>query len=308
MSSHAAQAHRPGPGPGRGVFLLALAGVAVTFCLLSVGGVVTSRDAGMVYETWPLSNGSVNPEGWTRDPDQRAEHGHRLLGALAGLLTVALAVQLQRKDPRRFVRVLGWCAVAGVIAQGVLGGLRVLEWSTDYALLHGCTGQLFFCLMVTLAYLTSADALRAPEPGPSTRGFGVVAAAATFTIYAQVVLGAQLRHVGGPLNSHVFGACIVGGTVFWLLGAAAYGQPGRRALTRPVYLLALLVVAQVGLGLGTADALATYEPFVELTAAQVLLPSVHQAMGALLLATSLVTTLRAWRRSAPGGRTVGVLA
>ncbi len=295
----------PWAGPGRGVFWLAVAGAVVTFLLLSVGGVVTSRDAGMVYETWPLSNGSLNPEGWTKDPDQRAEHGHRLLGALAGLFTVALAIQLQRRDRRRWVKILGWFAVVAVIAQGILGGLRVLEWSTDYAMLHGCTGQLFLCVMVGLAYVTSRDALKPTERGRSTHGFAVVASAVWLTIFAQIILGARFRHTGWPLNSHMFGACVTAGTVFWLLGAALYGQPGRRALTRPAYLLAALVIVQTGLGLGAAQAVSTQEFFVKPTLAQVLLPSAHQAVGALLLATSFIVALRAWRRAVEADSVLG---
>ena len=285
----------------RGRHRLAVVAAFATFLLLTVGGFVTSLDAGMVFIDWPLSDGSINPEGWTRDPDMLSEHGHRILGALVGMLTIAVAVTLQRSDPRRPVRVLGWVALVAVIAQGVLGGLRVTEVSAELALLHGCTGQLYFCLMVALAYLTSRDALRTPEPGPDTRSLSVTAAAVLFVVFMQVVLGAQLRHINGPVQFHIFGAILVAGSILWLLSKTLLGHGGRRALTLPVLFLAALLLAQVALGLTSAAVLRAYaggEPSL----AQVLLPSFHQACGALMLATSLVVMLRSVRRNHPALR------
>ena len=136
---------------------VALVAAILTYALLALGGVVTSRDAGMIYPDWPLSNGSINPDGWLSNADKFSEHGHRILATLVGMATIALAVLIQRRDPRRWMRVLGWFALASVIAQGVLGGARVWEVNTFLALFHGCTGQIFFCLMVALAYFTSRD-------------------------------------------------------------------------------------------------------------------------------------------------------
>jgi cytochrome c oxidase assembly protein subunit 15 len=59
--------------------------VALVFCLIFVGALVTSWQAGMAVPDWPLSFGSLNPEGWWGDFMVRLEHGHRLLAALVGL-------------------------------------------------------------------------------------------------------------------------------------------------------------------------------------------------------------------------------
>jgi cytochrome c oxidase assembly protein subunit 15 len=61
----------------RGLDRLALAAAVATFFLLTIGGFVTSLDAGMVFLDWPLSNGSINPDGWLFDPKTATEHGHR---------------------------------------------------------------------------------------------------------------------------------------------------------------------------------------------------------------------------------------
>ncbi|MCH2613804.1 MAG: hypothetical protein MKZ70_03805, partial [Opitutales bacterium] len=58
--------------------------------LLYAGGFTTSIRAGMAFLDWPLSNGSINPEGWLENEDMMAEHSHRLLGAVMGLLSIGL--------------------------------------------------------------------------------------------------------------------------------------------------------------------------------------------------------------------------
>jgi cytochrome c oxidase assembly protein subunit 15 len=284
----------------RSVHLLAVAGAAATLLLLTVGGVVTSRDAGMVFDDWPLSNGSVNPEGWLSDPDQRAEHGHRILGMIVGILTVSLAIALHRTERRRkFVRVLCWTAVAAVCLQGLLGGLRVTEISGALALVHGCFGQAFFALMVALAYLTSRDATEAPEPGEGVQRLSVCAFAVLVTIYLQVVLGAQLRHQQGPVNAHVLGALLAAGTVLWLVTVTLLRHSDRAPLRRPVLLLAGLTAVQIGLGLATRSVLSGPMREQAYTLTEVVLPTLHQTTGGLMLALSVVIALRALRRSSP---------
>ena len=275
------------------IHALSLAAAALTFLTLTFGGFVTSLEAGMVFLDWPTSDGSFNPPGWLRDPGRFSEHGHRIVGAVLGLATIALAISLQRRDERRFVRVLGWIALAAVSLQGLLGGLRVTEVSTTLALLHGCTGQALFCVMVALVYLTSRDAREAPEPGPDTRNLAVAAGAALAAVYLQVVLGAQLRHVRGPVHAHILGALCVAGAVLWLLPITLLRHAGRRRIVRPVLLLALLLLVQIGLGLAANSALITQGR------GAVVLPSLHQEVGAILLATTLLVCLRAVRRIQP---------
>ncbi|MGH2627096.1 MAG: COX15/CtaA family protein, partial [Anaerolineales bacterium] len=172
--------------PRRAPRRLALLTAALMLALLCVGGVVTSRDAGMVFSDWPLADGSVNPDGWLRDADKASEHGHRILGAAVGLLATALLLWTWRADPRRGVRALALAAWLAVGGQGLLGGLRVTETSDELALLHGCAGQLVFCLFVALAYLTARGAPR--ETAGDTRALASAAALSFLLIALQVVL------------------------------------------------------------------------------------------------------------------------
>ena len=68
--------------------LLFIRFVSITL-LLFAGGFTTSIKAGMAFLDWPLSNGSINPEGWLTETDKFAEHSHRLLGMQIGLISWA---------------------------------------------------------------------------------------------------------------------------------------------------------------------------------------------------------------------------
>ena len=132
------------------------------FVLVTLGAFTTSIGAGMVFPDWPLSHGSVNPEGWLTDVAMFAEHSHRLSGAMMGLITIALAVWLWRAEERRWLRRLGWWALFIVIVQGLIGGKRVLldalavpgfEMTLGQMLRipHGVLAQVFVCVLFAIA-------------------------------------------------------------------------------------------------------------------------------------------------------------
>ncbi len=104
----------------------------LTFPLIWVGGLVTSTKAGMAVPDWPTTYGYnmfLYPwETWLMGPwDVFIEHGHRLLGSLVGLVTIVLVIVVQKLDNRLWMRKLVVFALVAVIAQGVLGGVRVVE-------------------------------------------------------------------------------------------------------------------------------------------------------------------------------------
>src|SRR5439155_5149295 len=125
------------------------------------------------------------------------EHGHRLVAATVGLMTIVLAVWFGRRERRAWVRRLAWLALGMVVAQGLLGGLTVLlRLPPAVSVLHACLAQGFFCIVVLLAVCTSKEYL---EPLPATRPEDgpapwIPAAVATGLVYAQIVLGAVMRH------------------------------------------------------------------------------------------------------------------
>ena len=178
----------------------------ITF-LLYAGGFTTSIRAGMAFLDWPLSNGSINPEGWLENEDMMAEHSHRLLGAIMGLLSVALCVTayLQRASPR--IRKLGIWLVIIVVTQGLLGGLRVkldaLNLDIDhnlyaqtFAVAHGTLAQIFLCLLVAFTVMNSKSWIQRKAgftvaPSSSVGLFGLIAC---LTIILQLIIGAVMRH------------------------------------------------------------------------------------------------------------------
>jgi cytochrome c oxidase assembly protein subunit 15 len=60
--------------------------VIATFALILIGGHTTTSGAGMAFPDWPLSHGSINPNGWWENFMQRLEHGHRLVAETVALM------------------------------------------------------------------------------------------------------------------------------------------------------------------------------------------------------------------------------
>lgn len=178
-----------------------------TMFLLYAGGFTTSIDAGMAFLDWPLSNGSINPDGWLTDQDQFAEHSHRLLGMKIGILSIILVLWCQYRESRASVRALAWVILIMVVVQGVLGGLRVrfdaLNLGIDhntyayfFRVAHGCLAQVFLCTLVAMAitqsrtWITRAGGWVKPA-SCSLRWWGV---ATCVLLGGQLLLGAIMRH------------------------------------------------------------------------------------------------------------------
>src|SRR5687767_7933904 len=174
------------PWPHRIAVILACS----TFPLLFIGGLVTSKGVGLAVPDWPTTFGhNMFLYPWSKMVGGIFyEHSHRLIGAVVGLLTVGLGAALWRAGgPLRW---LGLAAVATVVVQGVLGGLRVVLLQGTLAILHGCLAQAFFGLLVAIALLTAQTA------PPSRRGLSSSTRALTMAtaalVYLQIVFGALL--------------------------------------------------------------------------------------------------------------------
>ncbi len=168
---------------------------AVTLVLICVGGVVTSRGAGMSVPDWPTTYGYnmffFPFSKWVGGIFY--EHSHRLVASLVGLMTVALAVWLWMKEARAWLRWLGVAAVVLVVLQGVLGGLRVTALKDELGIFHATLAQMFFVLVSAVALFTSRW-WREATPGRDGTGLRQVFAMATAMIVTQLVLGATMRH------------------------------------------------------------------------------------------------------------------
>ena len=246
---------------------LAVALVCATFPLIWVGGMVTTYEAGMAGPDWPNTYGYnlfLYPwQTWLFGPwDLLVEHGHRLLGALAGIITIAAVIAIWCSDSRRWMKWYSLAVLAAVCAQGALGGMRVLMDERVLARIHACTAPLFFAMAVALAVFTSRrwlspSARRSEEHASKLHRLSIATAGIA---WLQIVMGARLRHVSIELPPREFGDA-----VFWHLLVAAVlvvhivllymrirrNYANEPALVRPALGLLVLIACQLALGVAT---------------------------------------------------------
>lgn len=277
--------------------------VFATVLLICWGGVVTSIGAGMAFPDWPTSLGSynlINPvDEWWAVPAYLAEHGHRLVASLVGIMTVILAAWTWWSDPRAWMRKLGVAAVVLVVVQGVLGGLRVLWVSIDLAAVHACVAQIFFAVVVAMTVFTTETWRRQrgilPSGAPHSRLKKLVYGT-TAVIYLQIVLGALLRHTGGGVSAgftaiHVTGAFVVVGLVLAVFIVTEKHFDDVPVVRRAVWSLFGAMALQFALGLAALLVMLYEGPQGGVTLTPVLLTVAHLVVGALFFGTSIVATL-----------------
>ena len=285
--------------------------VAATLLLVAAGGMVTSTNSGLSVPDWPTSYGYS----MFSFPLSKMvggifyEHGHRLIASGVGLLTIGLVIFVWRVDPRAWMRRLSLVGLAAVILQGVLGGLTVrFMLPAPISIGHAGLAQLFFCLTVSIALFTSRAWIAPAAPAVDDARLRSRALGLTALIYLQVLIGATMRHLGAGLAipdfplafghlvppawstqiavhfTHRVVALVVIAGILANAGWIRARYPGRPELVRPATWLILAVLVQ-----GTLGAL------VVLTAKQPVVNTLHVATGAIVLATSLIVTLRAFR-------------
>lgn len=266
-----------------------------TFLLLIAGALVTSNDAGLSIPDWPLAYGSLTPP---MVGGIRYEFTHRVIATCVGLLTIGLAVWLWRVEKRAWMRWLGLAALGGVIAQGILGGMTVrMIQPPPVSAAHATLAQLFFSTVVAIAVFTGSwwnGALpEIDDPGtPRVRTLLLWTLAAVFL---QLILGAAFRHKGFGIIPHLIGAVIVTVLIFWTAGALKRRFANVPALRGCALFLHILIGAQLLLGAGAYWSRLYGAQFPQPIAPMVALTVVHTVTGALVLATTLVTTLICYR-------------
>jgi len=174
------------------------------FVLVMMGAFTTSIGAGMIFPDWPLSNGSLNPDGWLTNIAMFAEHSHRLSAGLMSLITLAIAAWIWRREARGWVRKLAYFAVALVLGQALVGGLRVLldhlhvamvDTSVGrlFAMLHACLAQIYVCTLLAIAMVLSRRWIEAVATsnaaGLQSRGRWCV-----ILLMVQLAIAAVMRH------------------------------------------------------------------------------------------------------------------
>jgi cytochrome c oxidase assembly protein subunit 15 len=278
---------------------LAVLTAAATGVLIVFGGLVTNTGAALAVPDWPTTFGhNMFLFPWSRMVGGVFyEHSHRLLGALVGALTVALATALWARGGR--LRALGVVAAMAVVAQGVVGGLRVVLQTDALAMVHGPLAQAFFALLVVLALLTSA---RMAEPAPAadgaTRG---LALAAALLVFVQIVLGALLTHAG-RIDLHLVGAVAVLALVPMV--TARLRRTGDPVAAPAAGVLLGLLGVQLLLGVGAYLARFSAVRIPGGQATMLALPVAHRLAGGLILAASVVIAVRVLASARPAAATV----
>ena len=294
------------PNPGPSLFSvwphrLAVLLVCATFPLLFIGGLVTSKGAGLAVPDWPTTFGhNMFLYPWSKMVGNIFyEHSHRLIASCVGLLTIAFTVTVWARESRAWLRWLAVAALVLVVVQGILGGLRVILLEQTLAIVHAATAQAFFALTVGLAVFTSKEWLGSPEPTESLNDGGRLrrlCLATTALIYIQVIIGAVLRHTGERVDAHLVFAALVALHTMLILIRLSRNYATAYPLQRPALILFILLLLQ--LGLGTLSYLAKFTTALPLPIdATVLVTTTHLACGAAMLGSAVALTLRCYRLS-----------
>jgi cytochrome c oxidase assembly protein subunit 15 len=284
--------------------------------VIFAGAMVTSTGSGMAVPDWPQSFGTWTPK---MTGGVLFEHGHRMVAGMLGLLIAVLALWAAAAETRRWARVIAWTALIAVFAQALLGGLTVLigtfrDWTHTHpgvSTIHASLAQLVFALLVSYATVSAPGWWSHAHRKPAPAALAAWSKALVALVYAQILLGAAMRHQQAGLIIYDFplsyGRIIppfYNGLVAlnfahrcgaWLLATLGLGFAWRVAsdasldpwVRRPAWVLLGAISVQFLLG---ASAVWTHLEYPVLTSAHVL-------GGSLVFTSAVVLALRLHRVS-----------
>ena len=260
---------------------------------------VTSNDAGLSVPDWPTSFGYL-----VKVPRLvggiRYEWSHRMVAGTLVTLTLAIAIWTLLVEHRRWLRWLAVGAFCTVIAQAILGGLTVLFLQPPaVSTAHATVAQTFFCIAVAIAVFTGRKWIEEqPQVEFDSRRPSLYRLTwlSIFVLYVQLILGGMFRHHGMSWWPHVLHAGIVAFVLAWTAVRALSVYSRIEAVRRPAIIMLSLLIVQLCLGFTAfltrvawgKDAVQPELPMVAATVA-------HVAVGALLLATTVVLAIQVWR-------------
>lgn len=298
----------------------AVGGVWV-FVLVMLGAFTTSIGAGMVFLDWPLSNGSLNPDGWLSDIMMFAEHSHRLSAGMMAFITIAIWFYVWIKEERNWLRNIALFAVILVFTQALVGGLRVLfdhlhiesiETSVGrlFAMIHACLAQIYVCTLLAIAMGLSRRWITwSGQAAPAK--IGRLARWCVGLLLLQLAVAAIMRHSyaglaiptfplstadGGllPTNwnfqvaihfAHRVMALVLTGALGWLVTTIWRDATVGSGLKCTATAIFALLVVQIGLGASAIWMLR--DPYIT---------TAHVLVGACLLATTFAAAVWSNRR------------
>ena len=270
-----------------------------TFLVIMLGASVTSNDAGLSVPDWPTSFGYL-----VKVPHLvggvRFEWSHRMVAGSLVVLTLAIAAWTFFVERRSWLRKLGLAALGTVVAQAILGGMTVLYLQPPaVSTAHAAVAQTFFCIAVCIAIFTGRKWVQeVPRVEHDTRrpSLFTLTLLSIFVLYVQLILGGMFRHRGMSWWPHVVHAAIVAFVLTWTAIRALSVFSKIEAVRKPAIIMLSLLITQLCLGFAAfltrvawgRDSVQPELPMVVSTVA-------HVAVGALLLATTVVLAIQVWR-------------
>ena len=311
--------------PNLSLHWFAISVACLTVILLVAGALVTSNEAGDSVPDWPLSFGRwlIHPDYFTGNI--RYEYSHRFIAGIVGAATLLLALWAWFTERRGLTRRLALIALAGVVMQAVVGGVRVHfpTYKPLIAIPHALIAQSFFGLLVSIAVLTGRrwHERREVQSDVGSPPLRTLCAATVVAVLVQLVLGAGFRHQAFGIVPHVAGAVAVTSMIAWTALRGLRRHNADAYLARPARVALGLVLLQACLGvlayvarmasagrlvntvgeffdsmtlwpLASMNDIQPREPMISLTAA-------HLAVGALTLATVVMLALRCYQSLQP---------
>jgi cytochrome c oxidase assembly protein subunit 15 len=279
--------------------LFAVITACFTFVVIMFGASVTSNDAGLSVPDWPTSFGYL-----VKVPHLvggvRFEWSHRMVAGSLVVLTLAIAIWTLVVERRSWLRKLALAALGTVIAQAVLGGLTVLYLQPPaVSTAHAAVAQTFFCIAVAIAVFTGRQWVEeVPRVEFDTRrpSLFTLTLLSIGVLYVQLILGGMFRHRGMSWWPHVVHAAVVAVVLTWTSIRALSNYSKIDAIRRSAITILSLLITQLCLGFAAfltrvawgRDSVQPELPMVVSTVA-------HVAVGALLLATTVVLAMQVWR-------------
>jgi heme A synthase len=266
-----------------------------TFLLLMAGALVTGNDAADSVPDWPLAYHRLIPP---LIGGIRFEYAHRVTAGIVSVLTLVLAIWIAATDKRRWLRRVGWTALALVFAQALLGAMRVLEGHPALtATAHATLAQIFFIAVVSLTVFLGPWWNSDWPAYPEQSGFPTRTAAlwTTIIIVIQTILGAGFRHGAFGILPHLIGAAAVTAAVIITGRMVRERFRDVKPLREAVIWLHATFGAQILLGILAYWAVDAQGKVPQPVPMLVAITVAHVLGGALLLAASVLLTLRCYR-------------
>jgi heme A synthase len=238
--------------------------------------------------------------------------------ALGTVLVIGL-VGAARSVPWSELRTFAVIVLVAIMAQGVLGGLRVrlnALKGPELAIVHGIFAQVVFCLLVSLAVVTSRPATTELPEG-SRRLLNRLSLGLVAILFVQLIWGALVRHTPNALNQrlHLLTAFLAVALAVWLIRAIATNPAARARAGFTAWLLAALIAVQVTLGVeawmgkfgeearGGRAASSYLAEAADVNVKQAAMRTAHTLVGTGVLAAAVVIALRIRAKPAPHGET-----